>query len=391
MSDPPPLSHRSARKFAGALESRGLFGRVVELPDSTRTAAEAASAVGCNVGQIVKSLVFRSSASGEPLLVLVSGANRVDESWMTQYVGASLARADPEDVRSITGYAIGGVPPVGHSTPLRTFIDLDLLDRSELWAAAGHPKAVCRLSAMELLDITRGRPVPVTPSEAPTDDPSSWVSFDCYGTLVDWRTGLLGALRRVVGLEDDARRLALFSAYLVEEQRLERGPYRRYREVMAEALLRAAEAQGFRLSGSEAAAVPESIPTWPAFTDTRAALQTMASRGTRLAVLSNMDDDLLQETLSTHRLPPTVVVSAEQVKSYKPALRHWVRFLRQTGADPRNVWHVSGAYEYDVPPATALGLTTVYVERYGPLAPHLRVDHTVRDLHELAELRRPAA
>lgn len=387
MVDSTHLRHRSSRKFAAVLASRGYADRVVELPDSTRTAAEAARAVGCDVGQIVKSLVFRSSATGEPILALVSGANRVDETWMARYVGAPLARADPEHVRSLTGYAIGGVPPVGHASALRTFIDLDLLERSELWAAAGHPQAICRLSPRELLELTRGRPVPVVPQPHSTDEAAPWVTFDCYGTLVDWRTGLLEALRRVGGLPASADGDGLFRRYLVEEQRLEQGPYRPYREVMAEALLRATESQGTRLSRSDAAALPESIPTWPLFPDTRAALRRLSSRGVHLAVLSNNDEDLLRATLSANDLHVTISVSAERVKAYKPALAHWARFLKESGARPEHVWHASGGYEYDLPPAAAFGLRTVYVARYEPLRPGLTADVVVPDLDELATLR----
>jgi hypothetical protein len=98
----PPLRHSSTRKFDAVLTSQGLPGRVVELPESTRTAAEAARAVGCELRQIVKSLVFQTARSKQPVLLLVSGANRVDEAWMARYVGQTLARADPELVRSKT-------------------------------------------------------------------------------------------------------------------------------------------------------------------------------------------------------------------------------------------------------------------------------------------------
>ena len=111
MADPSPSYHESARRFDGWLRAHGLSGRVVELSDSTRTAAEAARAVGCELRQIVKSLVFRGAASGAPFLVLVAGPNRVDEAWVARYVGDALVRADPEFVREVSGFSIGGVPP----------------------------------------------------------------------------------------------------------------------------------------------------------------------------------------------------------------------------------------------------------------------------------------
>lgn len=124
--------------------------QVVELPASTRTAAEAATAVGCAVAQIVKSLVFRSLESNHAVLVLVSGTNRVDETRLASHLGEPVAKADANFVRERTGFSIGGVAPVGHETPLRTIVDEDLLALPELWAAAGTPHAVFRLTPKDL-------------------------------------------------------------------------------------------------------------------------------------------------------------------------------------------------------------------------------------------------
>ena len=140
---------RAAARVQSALEAAGIEARVVELPQSTRTAVEAAAAVGCEVAQIVKSLMF-VDAAGEPVMVLTSGTNRVDEKRL------GLTRATAELVREKTGYAIGGVPPVGHATPIRTLIDEDLLRFERVWAAAGTPNAVFELSAAELPRITGG-------------------------------------------------------------------------------------------------------------------------------------------------------------------------------------------------------------------------------------------
>jgi prolyl-tRNA editing enzyme YbaK/EbsC (Cys-tRNA(Pro) deacylase) len=125
-----------------ALRALGLPGDVRELDASTRTAPEAAAAVGCPLGAIVKSLVFRGADGGEPLLVLVSGDNRADEARVEAAAGFAIGRADADFVRATTGYAIGGVPPVGHPSPLRTLMDEDLLRFGEVWAAAGTPRAV---------------------------------------------------------------------------------------------------------------------------------------------------------------------------------------------------------------------------------------------------------
>jgi len=137
----------------------GLSTQVRELPASTRTALEAAQAVGCQVGQIAKSLVFRAKRTARPILVIASGANRVDEGRMAQYVGEPLEKADAAFVRQHTGFVIGGVPPVGHAEPLPTFIDEDLLQYEEIWAAAGTPNAVFPLTPSDLVRITGGQVV----------------------------------------------------------------------------------------------------------------------------------------------------------------------------------------------------------------------------------------
>jgi prolyl-tRNA editing enzyme YbaK/EbsC (Cys-tRNA(Pro) deacylase) len=139
-----------------ALAEHGLGGRVRELPASTRTAVEAAATVGCEVGQIVKSLVFRTAA-GTPVLVVASGANRVDEARVEAIVGEKVSMADADFVRERTGYAIGGVPPLAHATELAVIVDPDLRRYDEVWAAAGTPRAVFPVTPDELLAVTGGR------------------------------------------------------------------------------------------------------------------------------------------------------------------------------------------------------------------------------------------
>jgi prolyl-tRNA editing enzyme YbaK/EbsC (Cys-tRNA(Pro) deacylase) len=146
----------SAQAVQDAIYALGYTYTVTELPDSTRTAAEAAAAVGCEVGQIAKSLVFRGVQSGEPVLVIASGANRVNEQRVAEWLGEPIEKADADFVRSRTGFVIGGVPPVGHPRPLRTCIDEDLLRYDTIWAAAGHPKAVFQLTPRDLVDMTKG-------------------------------------------------------------------------------------------------------------------------------------------------------------------------------------------------------------------------------------------
>lgn len=146
----------SARKVQAALHQLGLPCQVVELPASTRTAPEAAQAVGCQVGQIVKSLIFRTQTSRRPVLVLVSGSNRVDERKLATLIGEPIVKAEADFVREQSGFAIGGVPPLGHPRPLPTYIDEDLLQYGEVWAAAGTPNAVFKLDPHELARITGG-------------------------------------------------------------------------------------------------------------------------------------------------------------------------------------------------------------------------------------------
>jgi prolyl-tRNA editing enzyme YbaK/EbsC (Cys-tRNA(Pro) deacylase) len=152
----------SAKRVQDALQAMGFRLQVVELPDSTRTAAEAAQAVGCQVGQIVKSLVFKAKRSGKPVLVVASGANRVNEKAIEALIGEPLGRADADFVRQNTGFAIGGVPPVGHTQRLLTFVDEDLLQYAEIWAAAGTPNAVFCLTPDDLVRMTAGRVVKIS-------------------------------------------------------------------------------------------------------------------------------------------------------------------------------------------------------------------------------------
>ncbi len=153
--------HPSAQRVQNVLTELGFTGQVVEHEASTRTAVEAAQAAGCEVGQIVKSLVFRLQPANEPVLVLVSGPNRVHEKHLGHLLGGALERADADYVREVSGYAIGGVPPVGHKTPLKTYVDEDLLQYETVWAAAGTPNAVFEVNPHELVRISQGQVVTV--------------------------------------------------------------------------------------------------------------------------------------------------------------------------------------------------------------------------------------
>ena len=152
--------HPSVARVAEILRAAGATGEPVQLEDSTRTAAEAAAALGCDVGAIASALFF--TADGEPLLVMTSGAHRVDTPMVAELLGvAKVTRADADTVRAATGYAIGGVAPVGHPARLRTLVDNALAQHEVVWAAAGHPHAVFPTSYDELLRITGGTPADV--------------------------------------------------------------------------------------------------------------------------------------------------------------------------------------------------------------------------------------
>jgi len=147
----------SVRRVADALAAAGIKAEILELAESTRTAEEAAAAIGTSVPRIVKSLVFM--ADENPLLALVSGSNRLDTARLGATLGKAIGRADAAGVREATGFAIGGVPPIGHSSPLDVVIDRDLLAYDVVWAAAGTPHAVFSIAPADLVRVTAGQVV----------------------------------------------------------------------------------------------------------------------------------------------------------------------------------------------------------------------------------------
>lgn len=151
MSEP---LHKSAQKFQDRLQEFGHAHQVVQLTESTRTAEEAAQAIGCDVEQIAKSIIFRLSESKEAVVVITSGKNKVNETIIELLTGEEVEKADVDFVKRATGYAVGGVPPILHDHPLITFIDEDLLEYDTIWGAAGHSQAVFQLTPSELKSIT---------------------------------------------------------------------------------------------------------------------------------------------------------------------------------------------------------------------------------------------
>jgi len=156
----------SAQRVQDALDAAGVRTRIVEYSEPGRTSAQAAAVIGCTVGQIAKSLVFRG-ASGRAVLVIASGANRVDEAKVATVLGEAIGRADPAFVRAATGFAIGGIPPLGHAQPLLTLVDRDLLAHDVVYAAGGTPHAMFPLAPAELVRVSGGTVADVALFAAP--------------------------------------------------------------------------------------------------------------------------------------------------------------------------------------------------------------------------------
>jgi prolyl-tRNA editing enzyme YbaK/EbsC (Cys-tRNA(Pro) deacylase) len=161
VSEDSVASHPAVERVRAALAASGMEAAIVALPDAARTARAAAEAIGCEVAQIANSLVFRGERTGAALLVMTSGANRVDTARVAAIVGEPIGKADATFVRAATGFAIGGVAPVGHASPVRTLIDRDLFRHAEIWAAGGHPHTVFRLTPEALERLTGGAVVEV--------------------------------------------------------------------------------------------------------------------------------------------------------------------------------------------------------------------------------------
>lgn len=153
---------KNIERVQAALRVRGLELHIKEFSVSTRTAEEAATAIGCSVEQIAKSLIFKGKTSQKPILIIASGPNRVNEKAMKEIMGEKLDKADADFVLAKTGFTIGGIPPLGHKSPITTYIDQDLLKYDEIWAAAGTSNSVFKLTPQSLVEITGGMILSVT-------------------------------------------------------------------------------------------------------------------------------------------------------------------------------------------------------------------------------------
>lgn len=189
------------------------------------------------------------------------------------------------------------------------------------------------------------------------------ISFDCYGTLIDWEAGILPVLRALVARHNrkltDAEMLELYGEF---EAEAESGPYRSYREVLQAVVAAFGERLGFHPSPSEISSLAESVPAWPAFADTVAALAQLKKRY-KLAIISNIDDDLLAQTRKHLRVEFDAVVTAQQVRGYKPSLHNFKLALERLGIPREQLLHAAQSIYHDVVPAQSLGIATVWVNR----------------------------
>jgi len=151
----------SAQQVQQAIKACGLDCQVVEMQTTTRSAQDAAQALGCRVEQIVKSMVFKGKKTQKPVLVLAGGANRVNVKNLREHVSEAVKMADPDFVQAATGFAIGGVPPIGHAQKLKTFIDEDLMQHEEIWAAAGTSNTMFKITPHDLQKITSGQVISI--------------------------------------------------------------------------------------------------------------------------------------------------------------------------------------------------------------------------------------
>ena len=212
------------------------------------------------------------------------------------------------------------------------------------------------------------------------------VTFDCYGTLIDWEEGIWRAFERL-GEEQGWKftREGILAAYHAVEPVVEGEQYRSYREVLAESARRVARTFGLNLSAGSESFLAESLPKWRPFDDTNRSLERLRALGMSLGILSNVDDELLAKTLMHFTVPFEFVITAEKVGSYKPELNHFIAAREKTGG---RAWlHAAQSYFHDVLPARAMNIPTVWVNRHGS-APELdeRPDWEVSNLDQLADL-----
>lgn len=215
-----------------------------------------------------------------------------------------------------------------------------------------------------------------------TQQAQRWATFDCYGTLVDWEKGMRQALETVI--PGDVSRSLLEHYYEIEKEVQAERPFRSYRDVLAETLRRAAARMGVALAPGAEHVLADTLPDWPVFPDVGPALQALRAAGWKLAILSNVDRDLIAGTLRALPVPFDDVVTAEDVQSYKPALNHFLRFREKNQVADERWVHVARSYFHDIVPASQLGIQRVWINRDGETVPAELATVILPDLRDLA-------
>lgn len=210
-----------------------------------------------------------------------------------------------------------------------------------------------------------------------------WITFDCYGTLIDWEGGIVEALQPFIPTPLDRARIA--RDYITIEAAVEREGYRPYREVLMEASRRLMAALGSPLPPEHADALPRSLPRWRPFPEVPGALLRLQETGYRLAILSNVDRDLIAASILQLGIRPDLVVTAEDCRSYKPAPGHWQRFEQLSGSRPPKTVHVAASLYHDIVPAGSLGYRTVFINRHAEPVAGASPTRTLPDLARLPE------
>lgn len=213
-----------------------------------------------------------------------------------------------------------------------------------------------------------------------------FVTFDCYGTLIDWRGGLeltLGGLLRSKGMRDS---VAVYPIYLKLEAE-EEAMYKPYREVLRDTAVTVAKHFGITLADDEAMGFADSISNWKPFPDTVEVLNALGKRGCKRVILSNIDRDLLRKTIVKNGLPVDGYITAEDVGSYKPAAGHWRRFFEEYEVSRQQTLHVAQSVYHDIIPSRKLGIVTVWINRYNDPTPSgVEPSYTMPDLTALPDI-----